>query len=212
VSTLVFASSAEVYGSPSKVPTSEEDAFLVSTNYIPRYSYGGSKLIGELMMNFWAKDEIERVITFRPHNVYGARMGFDHVIPRIVKSLLDERTHKRGSNQKVKLEIQGDGSEVRSFAYVDDIVRGIELLLDKGQSGEIYHLGNPEPITILDLANLIAEKLQLNLDISFGPRLPDSPLVRIPDIRKAQSIGFDPQVSLSDGIQRFINSMIFQGN
>lgn len=207
VKNLIFASSAEVYGNPLKVPTSESDSFMVSTLYSPRYSYGGSKLIGELMMNYWAKEELERVISFRPHNVYGERMGLDHVIPRVIKTLLDKTNLNLGKGAKVDLEIQGDGSEVRSFCYIDDIVNGIQLLLTKGESGDVFHLGNPEPVTILDLVILIANKLEVSLNLSFGPRLAGSPTVRIPDIEKAQRIGFEPKIPLTEGLDRLISSM-----
>ena len=115
---------------------------------------------------------------------------------------------KLDGHEKLKIKIQGDGSEVRSFAHVDDIVDGIKIIMARGKSGELYHLGNPEPITILELVKKIAAKLKVDIDLGFSPRLSDSPLVRIPDIQKARSIGYEPKITLNEGLQRMIDHMI----
>jgi UDP-glucose 4-epimerase len=207
VSTLVFASSAEVYGEPIKVPTNECDKFLTSTIYSPRYSYGSSKLVGEFYVNYYARHELERTIIFRPHNVYGENMGNDHVIPQIAQRILRQREAWNPGDSAMPVTIQGSGDEIRSFAYIEDIVRGILILLSKGETGEIYNIGNPEPTKIADLVHLIAETLSININLVPSPSLPDSPQRRIPDISKIQKLGYVPQVDLRSGVQRVVNSL-----
>lgn len=207
VKTFVFASSAEVYGEPLKVPTNENDKFLTSTLYSPRYSYGSSKLVGEFFVNYLARHAFERTIIFRPHNVYGENMGSDHVIPQIFEKIRNGKTNWRVGGPPLPVAIQGSGDEVRSFAHIDDIVRGILLLLKEGHNGEVYNLGNPEPTRIYDLVHLVATALEVQVEVLPGSLLQDSPRMRIPDITKAQRLGYVPQVDLRSGIQRIVRTL-----
>ena len=85
----------------------------------PRYSYGGSKIVSELIAFNYAQNHFRKMQVFRPHNVYGPDMGWKHVVPQLIgKSLEAVRT---GSNT---ITIQGDGRETRAFCFIDDIVMG----------------------------------------------------------------------------------------
>ena len=85
--TLVLASSSEVYQTPPQVPTDESAPLVVPDPLNPRYSYGGGKIISELMAINYGRKYFERVLIFRPHNVYGPDMGFEHVIPQFALRL-----------------------------------------------------------------------------------------------------------------------------
>ena len=109
VGTLVLASSSEVYQTPPKVPTAEDAPLSIPDPLNPRYSYGGGKLISELMAINYGRKFFERVLIFRPHNVYGPDMGWEHVIPQFAL-----RLHRLAQAQKsgaLRFEIQGTGEE-----------------------------------------------------------------------------------------------------
>ena len=105
--TLVLASSSEVYQTPPQVPTDESAPLVVPDPTNPRYSYGGGKIISELMAINYGRKFFDRVLIFRPHNVYGPDMGFEHVIPQFALRL--KRAAAQHRSGKVPFEIQGDG-------------------------------------------------------------------------------------------------------
>ena len=92
----------------------------------PRYSYGGGKLISELLTINYSK-YFERTLIFRPHNVYGPDMGWEHVIPQFIVRMLNKLQEE--SSNKIDFEIQGSGKETRSFIYIEDFIVGLELIL-----------------------------------------------------------------------------------
>src|SRR3954449_2441563 len=120
VGDLVVASSSEVYQTPPTVPTDESAPLVVPDPLNPRYSYGGGKIISELMAINYGRKFFERVLIFRPHNVYGPDMGFEHVIPQFALRL--KRAAALHTSGPVPLEIQGDRGKTRSFCHVDDLV------------------------------------------------------------------------------------------
>lgn len=203
IKTLIYASSAEVYGDPEELPTSENYSPKVNLSYNSRFSYGGGKLVGELMMNYMARHLIERPIVFRPHNVYGPNMGDGHVIPQIIEKIIKGQRSSRGSN--LTLEIQGDGTQTRSFAFIEDIVNGIEIIMNRGFPNELYHIGNDFEISILDLCRMIAELMNVKIEIKHAELLANSPRRRIPSIDKIKKLGYVPQFSLKDGLSQTLN-------
>ena len=108
VGTLVLASSSEVYQTPPHTPTDETAPLVVPDPLNPRFSYGGGKIISELMAINYGRKDLERVLIFRPHNVYGPDMGFEHVIPQFCRRLHDAARARPGG--RIPFEIQGDGS------------------------------------------------------------------------------------------------------
>src|SRR5689334_55362 len=123
VGNLILASSSEVYQTPPVVPTDETAPLAVPDVLNPRYSYGCGKLISELMAINYGRKYFERVLIFRPHNVYGPDMGWEHVLPQFalrLKKLADAQPQG-----KMRFDIQGTGEETRSFCYVDDLVAGV---------------------------------------------------------------------------------------
>ena len=118
---LVLASSSEVYQTPPHVPTDEHAPLLVPDPPNPRYSYGGGKIISELMAINYGRKFFDRVLIFRPHNVYGPDMGSEHVIPQFALRL----KRCRGANSRparCRSRSRAIGSQTRSFCHVDDLV------------------------------------------------------------------------------------------
>ena len=199
---LVVASTAEVYQTPSIVPTPEEIPLTLPNSLNPRYSYGGSKIASELIAFNYAQEHYRQVQVFRPHNVYGPDMGWKHVIPQfITKALAGQDTHPAG---RLPFRIQGDGTETRAFCFVDDIVSGVLIMYAHGGHREIYHIGNDDEITMRDLAGRVGDSLGVKLDIQPGEAATGGTPRRCPDIAKMRALGYQPRVSLDEGLERTV--------
>lgn len=200
VNDLFLASSSEVYQTTTLIPTPETVPLVVPDPLNPRFSYGGGKIISELLAINYGRKFFKRVVIFRPHNVYGPDMGWEHVIPQLIlkiKKLSDK-------DRIIKLSIQGSGEETRAFIYIDDFVKGFEKVFLKGKHLQIYNIGTMNEITIRDLALKIG--LIFNRKIIIVPtklRL-GSTLRRCPDTIKLTKLGFKPEVSLTAGLQKTI--------
>ena len=200
VSRYVLASTSETYGEPGHVPTDESEPLKVSDVSNPRFSYGGGKIASELLtLHLAARRGLETVI-FRPHNFYGPDMGVEHVVPEITRRIV---TLSNGLRRKaVRLPIQGDGSDTRSFCFVSDGARGALIAGNNGDSGGIYHVGTDRETTVADLVRQIGESLGIEVTIVPGPRPAGGTRRRCPDIRKLRALGFEPEISFEEGIER----------
>lgn len=200
VRSLIVASSAEVYQTPEKVPTDESVPLVLPNSLNPRYSYGGSKIISELIAFNYCRETVERVQCFRPHNVYGPDMGSKHVIPQLIEKIAAAMADGSG-----RVELQGDGSETRAFCYVDDIVDGIITMWQRGEHMNVYHIGSMEEVTILSLASLVADCMGARVEFVRGEAPAGATPRRCPDIGKMRAIGYEPGVSLKEGVQRTVD-------
>jgi len=198
VGTLVLASSSEVYQSPPRVPTDETAPLVIPDPLNPRLSYGAGKIISEIMAINHGRKHFERVLIFRPHNVYGPDMGFDHVIPQIaVRLKLAIAAHPDGV---LPLSIQGSGEETRSFCHVDDLVGGVMIMRERGEHLGIYHVGTTDEIAIADLARRMARIAGREIALRPSASPPGSTRRRCPDISKLSALGYRPRVTLDDGL------------
>ena len=145
---LYIASSSEVYQTPLKIPTKENEMLKIPDIYNPRYSYGGGKIISELLGIHYGKKYFKKLVIFRPHNVYGSDMGNEHVIPQFINRM------KKIKKNKGNFNILGSGKEVRSFVHINDFTRAFGLILKKAKHLEIYNIGTQEKIKIKELALL----------------------------------------------------------
>jgi nucleoside-diphosphate-sugar epimerase len=197
VGSLVLASSSEVYQTPPQVPTDELAPLVVPDPSNPRYSYGGGKIISELMAINYGRKHFERVLVFRPHNVYGPDMGWEHVIPQFA---LRMKAAKKQGTGRVPFRLQGDGSQTRSFCHVDDLVAGVMVMRANGDHLGIYHIGTREEITIAGLATRVASHAGCNIELIVEPVPTGGTMRRCPDISKLEHLGYRPQVPLSQGL------------
>lgn len=197
IGTLILASSSEVYQTPPRTPTDENVPLVVPDLANPRYSYGGGKIISELMAFHYGRKFFDRVLIFRPHNVYGPDMGFEHVIPQFVLRLKAQAARHGGV---VPFSIQGSGSETRSFCHVDDLVEGVLTMRAAGEHLNVYHIGTTEEITIADLAFRVARTAGFDISLRPGPVRSGSAARRCPDISKLGKLGYKPRVMLADGL------------
>ncbi len=192
---FLLASTSEVYGDPLVHP--QPETYWGNVNPIgPRGVYDEAKRFAEaLTMAYHRYHGVDTRIV-RIFNTFGPRMRIDdgRVIPNFISQALKGQP----------LTIYGDGSQTRSFCYVSDLVEGIFRLLHSDEADPV-NLGNPREMSILEFAGLINEMTRNDAGIVFEPLPENDPRRRKPDITKAKRIlGWEPQVSLEDGLQRTI--------
>ena len=190
---FLLASTSEVYGDPQVHP--QPETYWGHVNPIgPRGVYDEAKRFAEaLTMAYHRSHGVETRIV-RIFNTFGERMRVD-----------DGRAFCTFAVQALRgepLTVHGDGSQTRSLCYVEDLVEGIWRLLGSDLTGPV-NIGNPEEVTVLELARMVAWAAGVEPRVAFKPRPEDDPEVRRPDITLATSqLGWKPQVSLAEGIER----------
>jgi UDP-glucose 4-epimerase len=197
---VVMASSAEVYQTPPVVPTDETVPLMLPDSLNPRYSYGGSKIVTELIAFNYHRDRFDRMQVFRPHNVYGPDMGWKHVIPQFIQRAAEQASiYQEGP---VPFPIMGDGAETRAFCYVDDIVDGIMTMAAAGEHRQVYHIGNPDMVSIADVVRLLGPVFSRDFEVVPSEAPAGGTRLRCPDIGKMKAIGYAPKVGLAEGLAR----------
>jgi nucleoside-diphosphate-sugar epimerase len=200
---LFLVSSSEVYQNPpaGMYPTPESVPLSVPDVTNPRYSYGGGKIAQELaVLAYQQAGLLNRAVIARPHNIYAADAGRDHVIPQFVMRLAD--LVAAGTPEPIPFPIQGSGQETRSFCHIDDCIEAFMVLLDHGADRGVYHVGNPDDeFTIAQLAHLVADVLDVEIVVQPGELPKGSPTRRKPAIGKLQALGFEPKVHLREGLR-----------
>lgn len=193
--TFFLASTSEVYGDPQVHPQTEE--YWGHVNPVgPRGVYDEAKRFAEAMTMAYHTHHGLDVRIVRIFNTYGPRMRPKD--GRVVSNFIMQAL------QGVPITIYGDGSQSRSFCYVDDEVRGFLALLDSDQIGPI-NIGNPGEFTMVELAELVLELTGSSSEIVHEPLPEDDPTQRKPDITKARELlGWEPEVELREGLQRTI--------
>ena len=199
---LYLASSSEVYQTPIKIPTDETEPLKVPDIFNPRYSYGGGKILTELMGVNYGRKFFNRLIIFRPHNVYGPDMGNEHVIPELINRF----KNLKGKNFKV----QGTGREIRSFIYIDDFVRAFELILKKGKHLNIYNIGTSEKISIKNLTKKISKIIKKKIIIKKSKLQKGGTKKRLPNITKIKKLGFVQKIMIEEGLKKTIKYYYFK--
>jgi UDP-glucose 4-epimerase len=188
-----LVSSSEVYQEPGVYPTPEDVPLVVPDVTNPRYSYGAGKIASEVATLAHA-DRLNRAIIVRPHNIYGPDMGEDHVIPQFIRRMQ--------SLQGDNFPVQGTGQETRAFCYIDDCIDGLLTLYERGEHGNVYHLGNDtQEVTMMHLAREVAGFWNRSVYVKPGELPKGSPTRRLPDIRKMLRLGYVPRVPLFDGLR-----------
>ncbi len=200
---LCFTSSNEAYASALAafgqlpIPTPENVPLVIEDSYNPRWSYAGSKLIGELLVIHYAQTYNFPAVIVRPHNFYGPRAGFGHVIPGLCEKII-----KRVD----PLPLPGAG-ETRAFCYITDAVKAMQMLMDSAatdrQPAATVHIGGTNEITMRELAKkmfAVAGWQPQHFLIQPSPR--GSVQRRLADISKIKNlVGWQPEISLEEGLK-----------
>ena len=190
-----LASTSEVYGDPLVHP--QPESYWGNVNSIGERSvYDEAKRFAEALTMAYARTYGLDVRIARIFNTYGPRMQPDdgRVVTNLINQALDGRP----------LTLYGDGSQTRSFCYVDDEVRGLLALLDGDMAGPV-NIGNPHEVTVRQLADLVLELTGSASVVEYRSLPSDDPQLRCPDIELARrALGWEPQVTLRDGLTRTI--------
>jgi dTDP-glucose 4,6-dehydratase len=185
-------STSEVLGAYSYKKSEKSDTNLAPVGEA-RWTYSISKVSGEHLMHSYFKEFSYPVVTIRPFNIYGPGQIGEGAIQIFIKNAVKNKT----------IEIHGDGDQIRSWCYIDDMLDGIMLCLTKKQAvGEIFNIGNPKgTITISSLAEKIITLCNTKSKIKYVPKNYVDVELRIPSIEKAETIlGYHPKVNLNEGI------------
>ena len=189
-----LASSSEVYQNPKIFPTPEDVKLVVPDPYNPRYSYGLGKIIQEFMTLNFLKN-IEKVVIFRPHNIYGPDMGFGHVVPELFLKIKESKGNS--------IELKGNGKQQRSFCYIEDFIQAFEILIDVNTPSGIYNIGSNFESEIIEVAKMIANLLNRKLEFHTSQPPLGETSKRLPDLSKIESRGYTPEYSIMDGLELY---------
>lgn len=194
-SVFLLASTSEVYGDPLIHPQKED--YRGNVNPIgPRGVYDEAKRFAEAITTAYHKVHGMNVKIARIFNTFGSRMRLNdgRVVPNFIYQALNDQF----------LTVYGDGTQTRSFCYIDDLIEGIYRLL-LSDLNEPVNLGNPEEMSILDFARLILKITGSSSEIKYLPLPEDDPHKRKPDISKAkQFLQWEPKIKIEDGLARTI--------
>jgi len=193
---FLLASTSKVYGDPQVHP--QEESYWGHVNPIgPRGVYDEAKRYAEALTMAYHRQQGVDTSIVRIFNTYGSRMRAHdgRAIP----------TFLRQAMQNQPLTVFGDGSQTRSFCFVDDLVRGLIGLAESGEHMPV-NIGNPDEYTLLQLANAVIAASGSDSNIIFEPLPTDDPQVRQPNIDRAREIlGWEPTISLNDGLRKTID-------
>jgi dTDP-glucose 4,6-dehydratase len=189
---FLLASTSEVYGDPLVHP--QPETYWGNVNPIgPRGVYDEAKRYAEALTMAYLRQQGVNTAIVRIFNTYGPRMrpNDGRAIPTFLSQALADRP----------LTVFGDGSQTRSFCYVDDLVRGLVLLAESDVHDPV-NIGNPSEMTLLEMAKLVVELTEARSEIVFEALPVDDPQVRQPDITRARDLlGWEPEVELRDGLR-----------
>ncbi len=189
-----FSSTSEVYGDPAVHP--QPETYWGNVNPIGvRSCYDEAKRFSEALTTAFHREKNLTVKINRIFNTYGPRLMDGRVIPTFIRQALKEED----------MTIFGDGSQTRSPSYITDLIDGIIRTIFLGKNGEVYNIGNPYEISVLEIARLVKKMTNSKSNIVFLDKKPDDPSKRKPDITKAEKeLGFKPLVSFEEGLKRTI--------
>ena len=190
---FLHASTSECYGDPLQHPQTEE--YWGNVNPVgPRSVYDEAKRFGEAMVMAYNRSRGVNTHLVRIFNTYGPRLHPDD--GRVVSNFMMQALRRE------PLTIYGDGSQTRSFCYVDDLIEGI-VGLSRSDEHLPVNIGNPNEFTILECAKTVLEVTGSESELRFGALPEDDPVRRRPDITKARRLlGWEPKIQLKEGLTR----------
>ncbi len=199
---LLFSSSSETYagavrllGDSFPIPTPETVPLVVEDPSNVRWSYGGSKILSEIAIHSYAKAHaMNRFTIVRYHNIYGPRMGFEHVVPQFIERIVKKEN---------PFALYG-GHETRTFLYVDDGAWATQLIMEnESTNGQTFHIGrSDDEIKIMDVAKILFAIAHVNPAFEVRSSPAGSVTRRCPDTTKLRALGFAPTVDLREGLKR----------
>lgn len=204
---VLITSTSEIYGKNEKVPFSEEDDRILGPTTKSRWCYSTSKAIDEYLALAYYKEKNVETVVVRLFNTVGPRQTgqYGMVMPRLIEQAI----------KNMDITVYGDGSQIRCFTYVDDSVNALVGIMNSSKAtGQIFNIGNDDPITILELAHKIksaagssSKIVVIPYDTAYEKGFEDMQ-IRIPDISKIKEyIGFEPNMRIDSIIESVVSYM-----
>ncbi len=203
---LIFTSTSEVYGMLDDDLTEgmgiSEESISISHLLNERSIYPTSKKMGEELVKNYINQGGNAVI-LRLFNVYGPDMdvlnnGYGRVIPNFINAIKNNK----------EIQIFGNGKQIRSFIWIDDIIEALELLVKTPNLPSVINIGNSDPISIYELSEILFILANKRVPVSYVDKDPDDPLWRKPNISKVKTIlNWEPKTSLKEGLSIILNGL-----
>lgn len=199
---IFIASSSAIYGKISQISVTEEDDSLLGASNKASWLYSVGKLVEEHLSLAYFRERGTKIKIGRFFNVIGCYQtdSYGMVVPNFIRQAL------KGS----PLTIYEDGSQTRTFGYIEDILDGVELIIANGASGQIYNLGGFEEVSILELAEKIKRLTSSSSPIEFIPYTAafgsnfEETRKRVPNVSRLRQLGYNPRYSLDDALREII--------
>lgn len=192
---VLLTSTAEVYGQPLVSP--QDETYTGNVNPLGmRSAYEEGKRFAESTLAMYVRKYGVDARVVRIFNTFGPGMSLNdfRVIPHFIQCVLNEQP----------LRLYGDGLQTRTHLYVDDLVRGLQLVMESGIPGEAYNVGGEHQMTIRELAELIITLTNHDAGIIYEPHFIEDHTHRRPSVEKAKSLGWSQQIPLEEGLRRMI--------
>lgn len=198
VKRVLFSSTSETYSGTTEVldypiPTDESVPLCIQDVSDPRFTYAITKILGEsAFINYASKGNFEAVIV-RYHNAFGPDMGFKHVIPHLVERFMNNENPFRMYGHE----------QTRAFSFITDTIEGTVLAMESDKaSGEVFHIGSSQEISIEELIKAVGEMMEFSGEYQEAPTYPGSVSRRCPDISKAnRELGYTPKIDWKEGLK-----------
>ena len=199
VKKLVFLGSSCIYPKFPKMPITE-DQLLEGQLEGSNDAYAIAKIAGIKMCQAYRKQYGFDAISVMPTNLYGINDNFDlensHVLPALIRKFYEAAMLRHG-----KVTLWGDGSAMREFLHVDDLVEALLICMDKYDSDDIINIGTGEDVTIKELAEIVAKVIDFRRTIEWDTSKPNGTPRKVLNVDKIKSLGWEPKISLKDGVK-----------
>ena len=204
---FVYFSSSEIYGNHLSIPKDglEEGTHSIQSLLHKRSHYPIGKMFGEEITKRYCDESDIEYLIIRPFNIYGPRMDSKSEYGRVIINFF-----KWALNQKPCV-VNGDGMQTRSFLYIDDFISFIKRIMESNiahLNWNVVNVGYPREITILELAKMINKITRNKAGIKHAPRYPEEPMFRLPNIERARELGWEPEISLEEGLERLMDQLL----
>jgi len=199
VKKLLFLGSSCIYPKFANQPITE-DQLLTGSLEGSNDAYAIAKIAGIKMCQAYRKQYGFNAISVMPTNLYGINDNFDlensHVLPAMIRKFYEAAMLRHG-----KVTLWGDGSAMREFLHVDDLVEALIICMDKYDSDDIINIGTGEDVTIKELAETVAKVIDFRRTIEWDTSKPNGTPRKVLNVDKIKSLGWEPKISLKDGIK-----------
>ena len=200
VKKLIFLGSSCIYPKFPKMPITE-DQLLEGQLEGSNDSYAIAKIAGIKMCQAYRKQYGFNAISVMPTNLYGPNDNFDHNTSHVLPALISKFDGSLEKSKHWVVKLWGDGSPKREFLHVDDLVEALVVCMDKYDSDDIINIGTGEDVTIKELAETIVDVVGYENDYEWDISKPNGTPRKVLNVDKMKSLGWEPKISLRDGIE-----------